>query len=113
MKIGSFRKTRGGYLGRLQILTLDVELRIVQAAPGHSENAPDWRVLLGEGEDCAEVGAGWNHRGEKAGVYIAVQLDCPTFARPIRANLLPPHGDEDHHGLLWTPRHRRRAAGRS
>lgn len=110
MQIGFFRKTKGGFSGQLQTLTLDLPLRILPARGPAAQNAPAWRVLLGEGENHAEVGAGWDHHRGEAGDFIALELDCPALPKPIRANLLPPRGDDDRHVLLWSRRRRRPAS---
>ncbi len=40
--------------------------------------------------------------GEKAGDYISLQLDDPTFARPIRANLFQADEAGMAFTLLWS-----------
>lgn len=106
MQIGLFIATPDGFSGRLRTLTLDVELRLVPALPKDSDKAPDWRVLLA-GDAPIEMGAGWTHEGANGGTYVAVQLDCPTFARSIRANLVRSIARDGEHVLLWSPRVRR------
>jgi uncharacterized protein (DUF736 family) len=102
MMIGLFRKSDDGYVGRLRTLALDVEITIVAAQPLDAENAPTWRLLLGDAERGVEIGAGWNRTGERAGQFIAVQIDDPAFAVPLRANLLRSlHNDGEYH-LLWS-----------
>ena len=109
MRIGTFVEQNGGYSGRLQTATLDIELAFVPAEPTGSENAPDFRVLAGSTDRACEVGAGWKHVGAKAGDYVAVQIDDPALARPLRANLF--HGDGNQHVLVWSrPARRKQAA---
>src|SRR3546814_1147877 len=55
--------------------------------------------MMGEEADQIEVGAGWKRVGEKAGAYVAVQIDDPAFACPLRANLF--QADARSHVLLW------------
>lgn len=102
MIIGVFHKIGSGFAGRLQTLTLDAEIRIVPAQPSDNENAPDWRLLLGEGDDGAEVGAGWDRTGERAGAFIAIQFDDPALVAPLRANLLRSAQEEEVYHLLWS-----------
>ncbi|MQW08209.1 DUF736 family protein [Sinorhizobium meliloti] len=85
-QIGAFRRTKSSFSGRIHTLTLDAELTLVPAEPSDAENAPDYRIHLGD-EDGPEVGAAWKRTGEKAGDYLCFQIDDPTFAQPIRANL--------------------------
>ena len=102
MHIGSFHKDRHGFVGRVHTLGLDLTLAIVPAEPSESENAPDWRVHLGEHEVCLEAGAGWDRTGDKAGRYISLLLDCPTLPQPLRARLFKSEQHEGLHQLVWT-----------
>ena len=107
--IGSFKRTTGGYSGRLRTLTLDVELALVTLDKSDAENAPDYRIHLGEDADGPEVGAGWKHSGKKAGAYVALLIDDPVFTQPIRANLFQADADGSTFHLLWNRRSRRKA----
>lgn len=100
MRIGTFRAVGGGYIGQLRTLTLTIDLTLVPADPSHSENAPDFRVLAGEGDEAREVGAGWKHVGDKAGDFVSLQIDDPAFVQPLRANLFK--GDDNGHVLVWS-----------
>ena len=90
--IGNFKRTESGYARRIHTLALDAELVLNPAEHSDGENAPDYRIHRGDA-DGPEVGAGWKRVGEKAGDYITLQLDNPTFTQPIRANLFQ-SGDE-------------------
>ncbi len=92
--IGEFTRTKSGYGGRIRTLALDAALVLVPAEHSDAENAPDYRVHLGDDADGPEVGAGWKRTGEKAGEYVSLQLDDPTFAQPIRANLFQSADDK-------------------
>lgn len=109
MRIGTFTAADGGFAGHLHTLTLDLELTLVPAENSDSENSPDFRVIAGEGDQAREVGAGWKHVGEKAGDYIAIQIDDPTFVQPLRANLF--QGDGNSHVLVWSRPTKREAVG--
>ncbi len=98
-QIGQFAATEDGFAGRLRTVTLDTALTLVPAQSSDTENAPDYRVMMGEETDQIEVGAGWKRVGEKAGAYVAVQIDDPAFAHPLRANLF--QADARSHVLLW------------
>lgn len=100
MRIGTFVAADGGFAGHLQTLTLDIDLVLVPADASDSENAPDYRVIAGEGDEAREVGAGWKHVGEKAGDYVSVQIDDPAFVQPLRANLFK--GENNGHVLVWS-----------
>lgn len=99
-QIGQFTRTKSGYSGRVRTLTLDAALSLIPAEPSDAENAPDYRVHLGD-EDGPEVGAGWKRTGEKAGEYVSLLLDDPVFAQPVRANLFQSGDDKTTWGLHW------------
>lgn len=101
VQIGQFTRTQSGYSGQVRTPMLDIELAFVPIENADAENAPDYRIHLGN-EDGPEIGAGWKHTGERAGAYISVVLDDPTFALPIRARLFQSDEDGRDWGLHWT-----------
>ncbi len=107
-QIGEFARTTDGYSGRLHTLTLDIALHLVPAEPSEAENAPDYRVHIGAEGDGPEVGAGWKRTGERAGAYVSLILDDPSFTQPIRANLFQSSRDDGAYHLLWNRPSRRR-----
>ena len=109
--IGHFTRTADGYRGRLRTLTLDAELTLVPAERSEAENAPDYRVHIGEGDQSLEVGAGWKRTGEKAGDYVSVLIDDPALLYPIHANLFRSMSDEGAYVLTWNrpPKRRKQA----
>ena len=102
MMIGTFFSTHDGYTGRLRTLLIDADISIVAAQHSDAENAPDWRILCGDSDTGAEIGAGWNRTGERAGAYIAVQIDDPMLPVALRANLLRSVQNPDSYHLLWS-----------
>ncbi len=102
MHIGKFRKVIGGYAGRLQTLGLDLDIRVLPAEQKLGAMAPDWHVVLARGDTRIDVGCGWTRCSDKVGPYIALLLDCPSFARPLRANLMRSDRDAAVHVLLWS-----------
>jgi uncharacterized protein (DUF736 family) len=105
-QIGTFTRTQHGFTGRLRTLSLDIELTLVPAEHSDTENAPDYRIHAG-GEDGPEVGAGWRRTGDKAGEYVSLQLDDPTFSQALRANLFQSGSNCSAFHLLWTRPSRR------
>jgi uncharacterized protein (DUF736 family) len=99
-QIGQFTHGKSGYSGRIHTLSLDAALVLVPADNSEAENAPDYRVHLGDG-DGPEVGAGWKRTGEKAGDYVSLMLDDPTLTQPIRANLFQSSDDKSAWVLNW------------
>lgn len=100
MRIGTFTAADGGFAGHITTLALDIDLVLVPAESSDSENAPDFRVIAGSDDEAREVGAGWKHVGEKAGEYVAIQIDDPMFIQPLRANLF--QGENNAHVLVWS-----------
>ncbi len=100
-QIGKFGRDETGFIGNLQTLLLGQDIIIVPAEPSDAENVPDYRVHVFDAmnnETGAEIGAGWKRTGEKAGVYVALLIDDPTFPQPIRANLFR----DDDAGKDWS-----------
>ena len=100
-QIGEFAREETGFTGNLQTLLLVEDVIIVPAEPSDAENAPDYRVHVFDAtnnETGAEIGAGWKRTGEKAGEYVALLIDDPTFPQPIRANLFR----DDDSGSAWS-----------
>ena len=98
-QIGNFNATATGYSGRIQTISLDAIATLIPAEPSESENAPDYRIILGDDEHGPEIGAGWKRSGEKAGAFVAVLIDDPAFAQPLRANLFKDGANS--HVLVW------------
>lgn len=98
-QIGNFSATETGYSGHIQTISLEANVTLIPAEPSESENAPDYRIILGDDENGPEIGAGWKRSGEKAGAFVALQIDDPAFVQPLRANLFK-DGDNSH-VLVW------------
>jgi uncharacterized protein (DUF736 family) len=64
--------------------------------PSETENAPKYRVLLGD-EDGLDIGAGWIHVGERAGEFVSITIYSPLLGGTFRANLFRA-GDD---GSAW------------
>jgi len=105
-QIGQFTRTKSGYSGRIRTLTLDLALVFLPTDKGDVDNAPDYRIRLGD-EDGVEVGAGWLQTGDRAGAYISVLLDDPALVQPIRARLFQSGESGRDWGLHWTRQKKR------
>ena len=101
MQIGEFTRTPTGFIGRITTITLDFELTLVPTDASDTEGAPNYRLHFGPDGDGPEIGAGWDRNGERAGPYVAVQLDDPAFLQPLRANLFRSGADEAAYHLVW------------
>ncbi|HDZ74500.1 MAG TPA: DUF736 domain-containing protein [Aurantimonas coralicida] len=100
-QIGDFTSTETGYSGRIRTLSLDVKLALVPAEPSDAENAPDYRIHVGN-DDGPEIGAGWKRVGEKAGDYISITIDDAALPQPIRANLFRSGAEGNVWSLHWS-----------
>lgn len=102
--IGTFTQARdGGWTGCIRTLTLDAKLRLVPNDNRESENAPLFRVFVGQ----SHVGDAWetHSAGQTPRSYLSVRLDDPAFAEPMRAALfISTDGDEAE--LVWSRRPR-------
>ena len=110
-QIGEFMRTMDGFEGRVRTLQLDVTICLVPIEPQDGGNGPAYRVHLGHNAEGPEIGAGWRHVGERAGEYVALQIDCPTLPQPIRANLFQSTRSPRDHVLLWSRGGRREDRG--
>lgn len=101
MQIGSFILTERGFEGVIETAVLDIRVSIVPVEAADGDKAPDWRVHRGDDGDGPEIGAGWNKSGERAGDYVSLRIDDPTFVQPIRAALFQNTGDKSAWSLRW------------
>ena len=99
-QIGQFTRDKSGFAGRIHTLTVDRDLILVPAESSDAENAPDFRLHLGDA-DGPEIGAGWKRTGEKAGDYVSLIVDDPSLTQPIRANLFQSGDDKSRWVLNW------------
>nr|WP_295741093.1 DUF736 domain-containing protein [uncultured Acidocella sp.] len=99
-QIGQFTRSKSGYSGHIRTLSLDTELVLVPADHSDSENAPDYRIHLGDA-DGPELGAGWKRTGERAGDYVSLLIDDPALTQPIHANLFQSGDDKSIWVLNW------------
>jgi len=107
-QIGLFTRETTGFVGRIQTFTLSREVTLIPAEQSGTENAPDFRLHVGNA-DGPEIGAGWKRTGEKAGEYIALIIDDPALPHSIHANLF--RDDETSWSLHWNRAAKREAKG--
>ncbi|TGS71819.1 DUF736 domain-containing protein [Mesorhizobium sp. M3A.F.Ca.ET.201.01.1.1] len=102
-QIGEFTRNEAGYSGHMPTLSLDLDVTIVAAEVRDAGNAPDYRVHAGV-VDGPTIGSGWTRSGEKAGEFVSLQINDPTFAQPIRCNLFQNGEDKTSWSLQWSRR---------
>ncbi|MEM9704436.1 MAG: DUF736 domain-containing protein [Pseudomonadota bacterium] len=93
--IGTFSKTDDSFVGTIRTMTINVKAKLVPNKDKANDTAPDYRLYAGG----AELGAGWweTSKGEER-QYLALKLDDPSFAAPIRAAFF--ENVEDRTGVL-------------
>ncbi|MFC2950779.1 DUF736 domain-containing protein [Marinicaulis aureus] len=96
--IGTFSKTDDSFVGTIRTMTINVKAKIVPNKEKANDGAPDYRVYAGG----AELGAGWREKSKDEGKeYLALKLDDPSFAVPIRAAFFA--NDEEGTGvMMWS-----------
>lgn len=99
--LGTFTHTTNGFFGQITTFLMADDLSIVPNENRTSENAPDYRVLRGLEDDAIQVGCAWARQGERIGLWLAVMIDDPLFARPLRARLLPDRDEHDMFHRVW------------
>ena len=99
--IGTFNKAKtGGWEGKIRMLSAVLSVRFVPNDNRESEAAPHFRLL----SDWSELGVAWVRRSNTGNAeFLSVQLDDPTFERPISAALFYEEGGERAQ-LVWNRR---------
>ena len=108
--IGHFTRTSSGFEGRFRAIGIDEEITLVPAEHSDSENAPAYRVLLGD-EEGLDIGAGWSHVGDRAGEFVSLEIYSPLFGGTLRANLFRIGDDGSDWGLHTNPPSKKRKEG--
>ncbi|MFT8797203.1 MULTISPECIES: DUF736 domain-containing protein [Alphaproteobacteria] len=101
IRLGTFTRTTNGFFGQITTFLMEDELSILPIEDPATENTPDYRVLRGLEDDAIQVGCAWARQGERVGLWLAVMIDDPLFARPLRARLLPDRDEHDTFHLVW------------
>ncbi|MQW87830.1 DUF736 domain-containing protein [Sinorhizobium saheli] len=95
-QIGHFSRTQTGFEGEFRTLGIREQITLVPAEPSDAENAPKYRVRLGD-EEGLDNGAGWQHVGERAGEFVSITVYSPLLGGTYRANLFRASDD----GAAW------------
>lgn len=96
-QIGTFTARDGKYTGTIRTMTINVKAQLVANKKKANESAPDYRLYAGG----AELGAAWREESKQGETpYLAVKLDDPSFAAPIRAAFFE-NADEGTGVLVW------------
>lgn len=90
-----------GYTGSIKTLAFDAQISLVKAPNSENGNAPEWKLLIGDPADGIEIGAAWNRAGSRE-LYFALQIDDPSLAAPLRANMVRLGDDKRRYSILWS-----------
>src|SRR5258708_12823132 len=96
-QIGTFTRTTDGFAGTVRTLMLNRDLVIVPAETSDADNAPNYRVLAAG----VEIGAGWKRTGDKAGDYVSLLTDSPSFRQFIHSRPFLVHRTPSHPPPIW------------
>ncbi len=100
--IGTFTPAKdGGWTGSIRTLTINAKLRLVPNDNRDNENAPVFRVFVGQ----SRIGDAWAARsgGDNPKDYLRVRLDDPSLLDPISAALFQSE-DGKQAQLVWNRR---------
>ena len=100
--IGTFTPAKdGGWTGSIRTLTINAKVRLVPNENRDSDNAPVFRVFVGQ----SRIGDAWAARsgGDSPKDYLRVRLDDPSLSEPISAALFPSE-DGGAAQLVWSRR---------
>lgn len=96
-QIGAFTLKDGKYTGTIRTMTINVKAQLVPNNAKANDDAPDYRLYAGG----AELGAAWRQESKDGETpYLAVRLDDPSFAAPVRAAFFE-NQDEGSGVLVW------------
>lgn len=102
MQIGTFTLSKdGGWTGAIRTLTIDAKVRLIPNDDRTNENAPAFRVFVGN----SRIGDAWDARttGDNPKYYLRVRLDDPSLPESFTAALFP-SDDGDKAQLVWNRR---------
>ena len=100
--IGTFTHDKdGGWTGSIRTLTINAKVRLVPNENRDSNNAPVFRVYIGQ----SRIGDAWAARsgGDTPKDYLRVRLDDPSLPEPISAALFESK-DKKEAQLVWNRR---------
>lgn len=100
--IGTFTPAKdGGWTGSIHTLTIDAKVRLVPNDNREHENAPAFRVYVGN----TRIGDAWEAatQGDHPKAYLRLRLDDPALPEPLSAALFPSE-EGDKAQLVWNRR---------
>ena len=102
VQIGSFTLAKdGGWTGSIRTLTIDAKVRLVPNDNRENENAPAFRIFVGQ----SRIGEAWEARtsGDNPKYYLRLRLDDPSLNEPISADRKSTRLNSSHGGISRMP----------
>lgn len=100
MPANIFESTADGYAGHIRLFGIDETIVLVAIEPSDADNAPAYRIHLDD-ENGPEIGGAWKRVGERAGDYIALEIDSPLFPALFRPALFQADDEGRALRLAW------------
>jgi uncharacterized protein (DUF736 family) len=91
----------GGWSGSIRTLTINAKVRLVPNESRESDNAPAFRVFVGQ----SRIGDAWPARsgGDSPKDYLRLRFDDPSLPEPISAALFKSKDGKEAQ-LVWNRR---------
>lgn len=89
-----------GFSGKIETAVLNARITLVSLPHFGGDDDPDWRVLIGNPANEAEIGAGWNR--EFAGrPYIEIEIDDPGLPALLHVHLVQRSDYDRRWSMRW------------
>ncbi|GAA0861345.1 DUF736 domain-containing protein [Sphingopyxis soli] len=89
-----------GFSGMIETLAYQAHITLESLPDFGGEDDPDWRILVGNPANEAEIGAGWN-RTLAGHPYIEIMIDDPGLPAPLYAHLTQRLPDKRKYSIRW------------
>ena len=92
--------TAHGFSGMIETVAFQAHITLDSLPSFGGDDDPDWRVLVGNPANEAEIGAGWS-RSLAGHSYIEIMIDDPGLHAPLYAHLVQRLADKRKFSLSW------------
>ncbi|GFM28080.1 DUF736 domain-containing protein [Novosphingobium sp. PY1] len=100
MPVNIFEPTDNGYAGRIRLFAIDEAILLVPAELSDAENTADYCIHLDD-LDGPIVGFARKRTSERAGDYIALEIESPLFPRWLKPKLFRANAEAQTFRLSW------------
>lgn len=89
-----------GFSGTIETVALHARITLVSLPPFGGDDDPDWRILVGNPANDAEIGVGWTR--EFAGRHhVEMEIDDPGLPTLLHAHLVQRGENKRRWSMLW------------